>query len=78
MSRKVEFPQVMRVGWNSTIGPYKILIKRDKLENWIEHDPILFDGEICRNTTNGLIKIGDGTKKWSELFYVELVETDIK
>jgi hypothetical protein len=60
--------------------PDKILIRqiqmrRDTPANWMLHDPILEDGEmgIERDpldlVTPSLFKIGDGTRKWSELGY---------
>lgn len=48
----------------------KIQIRRDSAGNWAAFNPILADGELGLDTTNGYIKFGDGTTPWNECQYV--------
>lgn len=43
--------------------------KRGSTAQWIESDPVLADGEIGLEKDTNKIKMGDGSKKWSELPY---------
>ena len=50
----------------------RIKLKRDTEANWLSADPVLLDGEVAIvKCDNGVVrkKIGDGTKKFSELSY---------
>lgn len=50
----------------------RIKLKRDTEANWLSQDPVLLDGEVAIvKCDNGVVrkKIGDGTKKFSELSY---------
>jgi len=37
---------------------------------WDSHNPVLLKNEIGIDTTNNMIKIGDGIKHWNSLDYV--------
>lgn len=53
----------------------RIKLKRDTEANWTSKNPVLLDGEmVIVKTTDGKTrkKIGDGTKKFSELPYDEI------
>lgn len=55
----------MSAKWNG-----RLQNKRDTAANWTKNNPVLLDGEIVIVTTNsGEIrrKVGDGTRKFSEL-----------
>ncbi len=54
----------------------KILVRRDTTDNWASNNPILSEGEIGFDTTNGKHKIGDGVTRWNKLPYFVL-STDI-
>ena len=48
--------------------------KRDTSANWTKNDPVLLDGEIIIvDTAAGeiLYKVGDGTKKYSQLPFTD-------
>lgn len=63
---------------SSTISS-KILVRRDTANNWANNNPILAQGEIGFNITNGKHKIGDGITTWNKLPYFALdseVETN--
>lgn len=47
----------------------KVLIRRDTANNWANANPVLSEGEIGFNTTNGKHKIGDGETPWNKLPY---------
>lgn len=47
----------------------RLITKNDTSENWTANDPILLKGEIGVAIDLNKIKIGDGSKKWSELTY---------
>lgn len=52
----------------------RIKLKSDTESNWLSQDPVLLDGEVAIVKCDGEItrkKIGDGTKKFSELLYDE-------
>lgn len=44
-----------------------ITIRKDEAQNWITNDPVLLPGEIAFDTTNKIIKVGDGVSHWSTL-----------
>lgn len=46
---------------------YKIQLRRDTAENWLAVDPVLSEAEFGYDKTNKIIKLGNGTSKWSEL-----------
>lgn len=55
--------------------PLTVLLKRGHTEEFKTEDPVLWRGELCAEyNDSGLVgyKQGDGTKKWSELEYVDL------
>lgn len=45
----------------------KIQIRRDTAARWASFDPVLSSGELGYDTTNDIVKIGDGASTWSEL-----------
>ena len=47
----------------------RILLRNDTASQWLSVDPILSKGELGIEIDTGLLKIGDGLKKWSELSY---------
>ena len=47
----------------------RIQIKRDTSTNWTKNNPVLLSGEFGFDTTNYLVKIGDGATKWDDLPY---------
>lgn len=47
-----------------------IQFRRASEAEWIEHDPILHEGEPAYSTDIGRVKIGDGEKHWSEIEYL--------
>jgi hypothetical protein len=48
----------------------QIQIRRGTAAEWAAEDPILAEGEIGFETDTDLIKIGDGTRDWSDLDYI--------
>jgi hypothetical protein len=48
----------------------RIQVRRGTNTQWNTADPTLNEGEFGYNTTNGQIKIGDGSTIWSELSYI--------
>lgn len=48
----------------------RIRQKYDTASNWATHNPILLAGELGIEKDTGLIKIGDGTSRWSTLTYI--------
>jgi hypothetical protein len=44
-----------------------IKIRRGTEQEWISIDPILSLGELGYETTNNVLKVGDGVKTWTEL-----------
>ena len=55
--------------------PLTVLLKRGHTDEFKTEDPVLWRGELCAEyNDSGLVgyKQGDGTKKWSELEYVDL------
>ena len=59
---------------NETL-PMTVLLKRGHTEEFKIEDVVLYRGELCAEyNDSGLVgyKQGDGTKKWSELEYVDL------
>lgn len=42
-------------------------IRRDSEARWLENDPIPFQGELCMDTTNKTIRLGDGFNEYSKL-----------
>lgn len=49
--------------------PVKLQIRRDTASNWSSANPTLAAGEIGLDTTNGLMKVGDGSTVWNSLRY---------
>lgn len=47
----------------------RLQIKRDTATNWETNNPVLLAGEFGYDTTNKLIKIGDGATNWKDLQY---------
>lgn len=56
----------------------KIKQRTDTESNWASKNPVLLDGEHGYVKGSGKYKIGDGTKKWSELSYYESLNTTDK
>lgn len=48
-----------------------IWLRSGTYSEWIQHDPVLGDGEIVYDKTNNSIIIGDGSHKFSELQYIK-------
>lgn len=46
---------------------YIIQVRRDIASNWELRNPVLADGEIGFDTTNSILKIGNGTSPWLSL-----------
>ena len=59
----------------------RIAIRYDTKANWLAADPILAQGEIGCEADTRLLKIGDGTTKWSNLPYstqsAQLLQSDL-
>ena len=49
--------------------PYRILLRRDTLSNWIYNNPVLMSGEPGYETDTGKAKIGNGSTAWNSLSY---------
>ncbi len=49
--------------------PYRILLRRDTLTNWVYNDPVLMSGEPGYETDTGRMKLGDGQNPWTNLPY---------
>lgn len=47
-----------------------ISIKFGSTEQWMEHDPVLAEGECVYDSTMGEMKVGDGIHHFSELKYI--------
>ena len=54
----------------------RVLVRRDTANNWANNNPILAEGEIGFNITNGKHKIGDGITQWNKLPYF-ILDTDV-
>ena len=52
---------------NFKIQNVRIQLKHDTATNWAASDLIPLAGELCLDTTNNVIKIGDGEHKFSQL-----------
>lgn len=48
----------------------KIQLRRDSAANWAAFNPVLADGELGIDTTNGYAKFGDGVSTWNECMYL--------
>lgn len=55
----------------------RFVLKNDTDANWGSNNPVLLKGEIGIATDVNKIKIGDGTKKWSELKYTGLSPEEV-
>ena len=47
-----------------------IQLRRATEQEWVNHDPILRLGEPAYSTDVNMLKIGDGTHRWSEIEYL--------
>lgn len=47
----------------------RMIQRKDTEANWSSVNPILDEGEMGINTTNGYFKIGDGVTDWNNLEY---------
>lgn len=47
-----------------------IQVKRDTAANWTSKNPVLASGEFGYDTTNKILKIGDGSSSWTNLSQV--------
>jgi len=45
----------------------RIQFKRDLLQNWLAHNPVLANGEPAYVTDTGMFKIGDGVTPFMDL-----------
>lgn len=48
---------------------HTIKLRRDSSHRWTAADPVLAPGEPGYETDTGRFKIGDGSKRWSDLIY---------
>jgi hypothetical protein len=48
---------------------YRILLRRDTLENWQANNPVLLSGEPAYETDSGKLKVGNGISRWLDLPY---------
>lgn len=48
----------------------RLVLRHDTSAKWSTENPVLLSGEAGVEIDSGLIKIGDGTKTWNELSYV--------
>ena len=55
----------------------QIKLRRDTAANWASEDPVLAQGEPGFDTTNNILKIGDGSTIWSLLPSIYDPSTDI-
>lgn len=51
-----------------------VTLAADTAANWTTADPQLLKDQLCLERDTGKMKIGDGTKNWSELSYVPFSE----
>lgn len=51
----------------SEIGYVRIQMRRDTYANWQSINPIPASGEFALDTTNDVLKIGDGQTRWMDL-----------
>ena len=49
----------------------RIQLRRGTQEEWEQHNPVLFIGELGIDVTNKRIKTGDGFSTWTQLPYIE-------
>lgn len=57
----------------------KLLVRRDSSSNWTTNNPVLSQGEIGYDNTEGKIKIGNGSSTWSNLpFFALEKENDVQ
>ncbi len=54
---------------SSLITNATIQIRKDTAGNWTSNNPTPADGELCRETDTGYLKIGDGSTAWTSLNY---------
>ena len=47
-------------------------IRRDTATNWSTLNPTLASGELGHDTTNNILKVGDGTSTWNQLSSINL------
>lgn len=52
----------------------KIQLRNDTTSNWESYNPILAPGEVGVDTSEGKIKVGDGSTSWSNLPYIGSVD----
>ena len=55
----------------------KIILNNKPASEFSEKNPVLLKGELGVEIDTGLMKVGDGVKKWNELDYVNDSEVDI-
>jgi len=53
----------------SSVKNMRILVRRDKAENWNRYNPVLLIGEQGYETDLGGLKFGDGVRRWKDLPY---------
>lgn len=52
---------------NKTLAGTRIQLRRDTAANWTTKNPVLLSGEAGYDTTNNIIKIGNGATAWNSL-----------
>ena len=52
---------------NTTV---RFKLRRATDPEWLAADPVLLEGEPAYSTNSNLLKIGDGTRPWSQLPYI--------
>ena len=45
----------------------RIFLRRDTAANWASENPVLSEGEPGFDTTNQILKVGNGTTAWNSL-----------
>ena len=56
----------------------RIQIKHDTAENWAKSTLVLLAGEFAVDTTNLIVKVGDGTNTWAQSKQLGLNEAQVK
>lgn len=56
---------------NKTLSGTRIQLRRDTAENWSAKNPVLLAGEAGYDTSNYLLKIGDGISTWNGLLGIQ-------
>ena len=57
--------------YKNLLEPSRLKVRAGTTEEWVEHNPILEDGEIGWEIARDKLKVGDGITTWGELNYAE-------